>query len=341
MAKRDYYKVLGVDRNASDKEIKKAYRKIAKDNHPDVNPDDKEAEERFKEAAEAYDVLSDPQKKQQYDQFGHQRQGGAPNMGDMDEMLRRWGFGGQKRVMKGQHVRLNLKLSLEDMFNGITKKLKYKRNILCGSCNGNGGHNPEICPTCNGDGIVFQVHRMGAHMMQTSSTCPTCGGDGRYHKTKCTSCNGKRYELNEELIEINIPAGVHDGMELISEGGGSEIKDGIAGDVIIAITQIKHERFIRSNHDLKIHIPLSYTQLVLGDKIDVHTIEGGKIRASIPPASKAGSNLRIPSKGMCILHSDNRGDMILILDVVIPKDISDEEKELLEKLQKLQNKVAQ
>lgn len=343
MSKRDYYEILGIKRDASESEIKKAYRRIAKENHPDVNPDDKEAEERFKEAAEAYEHLSDSKKKQTYDQFGHQRQGTqrGPSASDMDEILKQWGFNGRRRPqMKGQNIRLNISLTLEDMFTGIEKKIKYKRQELCGNCNGDGGLEPETCVTCQGDGIVVELRQFGGHIMQTQTTCGECGGTGKRFRKGCEPCKNVGYVSNDAMLDISIPAGSMDGMQMVSEGAGFEIKNGIAGDIIIVLTEKRHDLYTRNNNDLRINIGLTYPQLVLGDKIEVVTIDGGKIRATIAPHSKVGDNLRVPNKGMSILHSDGRGDMILVLQVEIPKEISDEERDLLEKLQKLQNKVA-
>lgn len=339
MSKRDYYEVLGVKRGASEKEIKKAYRQIAKDNHPDKNPDNKEAEDRFKEAAEAYDVLSNAEKKSQYDQFGHQRQGqggGGFGMDDMDDILSQMGFGagnGRRQVRKGQSVRLKISLTLEEMFNGVDKKIKYKRPTICGGCDGNGGHEPVTCPTCNGMGGIIQVMELGPNQFfETKAPCPTCKTTGKIYKVKCKTCNGAEYTQTENILDVNIPSGVSDGMEMVSEGSGGDRKGGINGDVIIVLLQKKHDVFIRINNDLRINLNLTYSQLVLGDKIEVPTIEGGKIRATIPPHSKVGSQLRIPSKGMSIVHSGVRGDMNLVLGIEIPETISDEERELIEKL---------
>ena len=259
----------------------------------------------------------------------------------MDEILKKWGFNGRRRPqMKGQNIRLNIPLTLEDMFNGVEKKIKFSRQELCGSCNGDGGHDPEVCLTCNGDGIVIELRQFGGHIMQTQMTCGQCGGKGKRFKSKCEPCKSMGYVTNDAMLDVHIPAGSIDGMQMISEGAGFEIKDGVAGDVIIILTEKRHDLYTRNNNDLRVNISLTYPQLVLGDKIEVPTIGGGKIRATIEPHSKVGDNLRVPNKGMSILHSDGRGDMILVLQVEIPKEISDEERELLEKLQKLQNKIA-
>ena len=343
MSKRDYYVVLGVKRDASEKEIKKAYRQIAKDNHPDVNPDDKEAEERFKEAAEAYDILGDKKKREEYDRFGHggQHRPNGFGMDDMDDIFSQMGFGGRgRRTPRGQNIRLKIPLTLEEMFNGVEKKIKYHRGTICDGCDGNGGHEPVNCTTCNGRGAVIQVMQLGPQLVETRTPCPTCNGVGKSFKVKCNSCNGMKYRQMENMLEVNVPAGASDGIEMVATGGGFEMKDGIAGDVIIVLIEKKHDVFIRSNSDLKINLSLTYAQLVLGDKIEVPTIDGGRIRAKIPPHSKVGGYLRIPSRGMSMLNTNTRGDMILVLGIEIPESITDEEKELIEKLQKLTNNVA-
>ena len=343
MAKRDYYKVLGIDRNASENEIKKAYRKLAKENHPDVKPNDKAAEELFKEAAEAYDVLSNQEKKARYDQFGHQQQqrpsGGNGTYYDMDEILRN--FANQnRRVKKGQDLRLNIKLTLEEMFNGITKTIKYKKFIVCEPCKGKGGHKVSKCTTCGGVGRLIRQQQYGPHIIREEVSCHICSGKGEKIEDICTTCGGQGLKNVEVGSEIIIPAGVADGMTQIHEGGGHGIQDGVDGNLVIIITEKNHDVFTRNGNDLKMSINLTYTQLVLGDKVDITTIDGGKIRATIPPHSKVGDNLRITSKGMNVINSNTRGDMLIILGIEIPKSVTDEEIELLKKLAELQNKVA-
>ena len=343
MVKRDYYKVLGIDRNASENEIKKAYRKLAKENHPDVKPNDKAAEELFKEAAEAYDVLSNQEKKTRYDQFGHQQQqrpsGGNGTYYDMDEILRN--FANQnRRVKKGQDLRLNIKLTLEEMFNGITKTIKYKKFIVCEPCKGKGGHKVSKCTTCGGVGRLIRQQQYGPHIIREEVSCDICSGKGEKIEDICTTCGGQGLKNVEVGSEIIIPAGVADGMTQIHEGGGHGIQDGVDGNLVIIITEKNHDVFTRNGNDLKMSINLTYTQLVLGDKVDITTIDGGKIRATIPPHSKVGDNLRITSKGMNVINSNTRGDMLIILGIEIPKSVTDEEIELLKKLAELQNKVA-
>lgn len=351
MAKRDYYKILELtddDKLLNESEFKKVlktkYRKLCKEYHPDVKPDDSTAEELFKEAAEAYDVLSNPEKKAQYDQFGHQQGpigGGNRNGGfyDMDEILRN--FTGQGRqIRKGQDLRLNIKLTLEEMFNGVNKKIKYKKFVLCEPCKGNGGHKINNCSTCRGSGRIIRQQQFGPHIIQQESTCHVCNGNGKHIEDICATCGGRGLNNVEVEVELKIPAGVSDGMSQIHEGGGHGIQNGVDGNLVIIITEKNHDIFIRSGNDLKITVTLRYAQLVLGDKIEIPTIEGGKIRVTIPKHSKVGDNLRIPSKGMNIINTTSRGDIIITLGIEIPKSVTDEEIELLNKLDALQNNVA-
>ena len=342
MAKRDYYEVLGVKKTASEKEIKKAYRTIAKDNHPDVKPDDTAAEELFREAAEAYETLKDQEKKSSYDRFGHQQGGaGGQSRSNMEDMMRDM-FGHRQQVRKGDNLRLNLKMELEEMFSGAKKTLKYNKQIVCNPCKGKGGHNVRACGVCKGAGVMYRNIMMGNQMFQEQSTCHSCNGVGEMISDICKSCKGAKTISKETTLVIEIPTGVIDGTQILSEGGGHEIPNGNNGDVMIVLTQKSHDIFTRSGNDLKVNLSLSYTQLVLGDKIEINTIEGGKIRATIPPYSNVSDNLRIPNKGMNVLRENGkRGDMIIILNISVPTKVSDEERGLLEKLQDIQNKVAQ
>lgn len=348
MSKRDYYEVLGVGRNASETEIKKAYRKLAKENHPDVKPNDKAAEELFKLGAEAYDVLSNPDKKATYDQFGHQKHnqnhasqnpfGGS--FYDMDEILRNFSGQNRRQPIKGQDIRINLTLTLEEMFSGVNKTIKYKKLVVCNPCNGKGGHKVEICKTCRGVGQLIMEQQFGPHLIQQHVQCHVCNGKGETITDTCKTCNGVGLNNTEVLLDLVIPAGVSDGSSQISAGGGHGIQGGTDGNIIIVLTQQNHSVFSRNINDLKIVVKLSYTQLVLGDKVEVPTIEGGKIKVTIPSFSKVGDNLRVSNKGMSVINSNNRGDMILTLAIDIPTSISDEETELLKKLEELRNKVA-
>jgi len=349
MGKKDYYDVLGVKRDATEKQIKKAYRNLAKENHPDKNPDDNKAEEKFKEATEAYEVLSDKDKKSQYDQFGHTRvghggHGGHPHM-DVNDIIR--DFARRTRPQrKGQDLRVNIKLTLEEMYSGVNKKIKYKKLSVCSGCNGIGGHDLKKCEPCNGLGSIFRSRQIGQHVIQEQSTCGTCFGRGEIINNVCQECSGRGLIPEEVNVDIDIPSGVHDGIQVVQEGGGHSIQGGLDGNLVIMITQIPHTRFDRSGNDLKVNLKLSYGQLVMGDKVEVPTIEGGKIRATIPPYSNVGDNLRIPKKGMKPIDdqrhyvNNDRGDMILVLGIDIPKNVSDEEIKLLKKLENLHNKVA-
>lgn len=340
--KRDYYEVLGVEKSASDKEIKKAYRKLALKYHPDKNPDDKEAEEKFKECAEAYEVLSNPEKKGHYDRHGFS----GPQMGSggmsMEDMMAHFNemFGtdfGQKQsftVRRGQDLRLNVKLSLEDMFNGVHKKFKYKRMENCEPCNGRGGSGSKLCNTCKGHGMVIQVQQTALGVMQTSMTCPECEGDGNVVETTCETCNGAGLNHDETTFEIDIPYGIKDGDTLVVDEMGHGVKGGMYGRLLIVISEEKHEEFSRDGHNLRTLIELSYSDLVLGTKLEIGTIEGKKIRVTVPEFSNVGDNLRIKSKGMKAPNSEARGDMFIELAIDMPTEISDEDKELLEKLKK-------
>lgn len=344
MSKRDYYEVLGVDKNASESDIKQAYRKIAKEHHPDKNPDNKESEEIFKEAAEAYEVLSNNQKRSDYDQFGHggprNNQNGYGGMSPEDILNSFTGGGGyRQRIKRGQHIRLNIKLTLEEIYTGLNKKLKYKKLSTCGDCHG------EIitCNICKGSGMILRTRQAGNIIMQETMVCGSCKGSGNHksHKIRgCETCNGNGLIEEEVLLNVDIPSGVQDGMQLEFDGGGHSILGGVDGNVIVMITQLQHELFTRSINDLNVHLDLTYTQLVLGDKVEVPTIEGGKIRVTIPPYSKVGHHMIINGKGLKSIKSPIRGDMILILGIKIPTSITNEEKELLKKLDEIRNKVA-
>jgi molecular chaperone DnaJ len=343
MAKRDYYEVLGISRNASESEIKKSYRKLAKENHPDVKPDDKKAEELFKEGAEAYEHLSDSQKKAKYDQFGHQQQNQGNHRG-YEDIFRDFARRGQPK-RKGQDLRVNIKLSLEEIFSGEHKKIKYKRMKVCEPCGGKGGHNVEGCDTCKGQGSIFRRRQLGQHILQEQVICHICQGSGEKVSDTCSDCSGSGLVSEDITLDVEVPSGISDGMQMIQEGAGHGVKNGVNGNLIIILTEKPHKIFNRSVNDLKYISKLSYTQLVLGDKVEVPTIEGGKIRVTIPPHSKVGDNLRIPTKGLTPVQGPyyagvTRGDMIIELNIEIPTEVSDEEKELLKKLEKMKNKVA-
>jgi molecular chaperone DnaJ len=339
MSKRDYYEVLGVNKDASDTDIKKAYRRIAKEHHPDVNPDNEESAELFKEAAEAYEVLSDSDKRAKYNQFGHNQQN-IPDSTTMEEILRGFGYGApSQRVRKGQDLRINLKLTLEEIHTGVTKKVKYKKLSKCHDCNGD----MITCNICKGKGMITRTRHLGNHVMQESMVCGSCSGVG-YHKSHkirgCETCNKNGLIQEEVLLDVEIPRGLQQGMQMVHEGGGHSILGGIDGNVIVAITELPHDTFVREVNDLRVNLKLSYTQLVLGDNVEISSIDGTKLRVVIPPHSIVGRNLVINGKGLNILRSSMRGDLIITLGIDIPTTITDEERELLEKLNNLKNKVA-
>jgi len=326
MSKKDYYEVLGVDRNASDDDIKKAYRKLAKEYHPDKNPDNKEAEEKFKEISEAYEHLSDSDKKAKYDRFGHG--GNNSNGNPFADFFRRR----QKVDRVGQNMTLNVKLTLEEIHTGVKKTYKYKRHVHCNTCDGHGGTNVKTCTTCDGTGIQVIVMSTPVGYIHQQTTCETCNGNGETYEDICVSCSGSGVVLNEEIIDVDVPSGVLNGMVLAMNGAGHAAKNARYGDLHIRIVELQHELFTRNNEELKLNLKLSYPQLVLGDKVEVETIDGNKIRVSIPPYSEVGSNLRIVGKGLNSFQGGQRGDMIINLGVTIPKTLTENQREILEKL---------
>jgi len=332
MSKRDYYEVLGVQKGAQPDEIKKAYRKLAKEFHPDKNQGDKEAENKFKEISEAYEYLSDADKKAKYDRFGH----GGDNNGfggrNMQDIYEQFGhmFGRQTQqpsVRVGSNMSLILKLTLEEIFTGVKKTYKYTRNIGCVDCGSHGGTDTHDCSDCNGTGVRTQVFQTPMGYVQQQSACTSCDATGKKYTTACKSCGGKGLKNVEETIEVEIPAGVQEGMAFVMNGKGHGVKSGIEGDLHIKIMELPHKTYVRSGADLKLNLKVNYHQLVLGDKIEIDTIEGGKIRMSVPEGSDVGSNLRVPFKGIKLYGKESRGDVIVTLGVDIPKNPSDSVKE--------------
>ncbi|WP_024989915.1 molecular chaperone DnaJ [Segatella albensis] len=353
--KRDYYEVLGVDKNASDAEIKKAYRKLAIKYHPDRNPDNKEAEEKFKEAAEAYDVLHDPQKRQQYDQFGFDGpQGGfgggaGMNMDDIFSMFGDifgghsgfggfggFGGGGGRPQYRGNDLRLTVKLTLQEIAEGVTKKFKVKKDITCEHCHGTGakdGAQPETCSQCNGSGVVYKTVRTMLGMMQTQTTCPNCHGEGTVIKDKCPYCNGEGVVKGEEVIEINIPAGVSEGMVVNVPGKGNAGRhNGVNGDIQVLIKEEPNDTFIRNGQDLYYTLLLDLPTAILGGEVDIPTISGKKISLKIEPGTQPGKQVRLRGKGLPAVQGYGRGtgDIIVNISVYIPKTLTKEEKEAVE-----------
>ncbi len=363
MAKRDYYEVLGVSKGASDDEIKKAYRKLAIKYHPDKNPGDKQAEENFKEAAEAYEVLSNAQKRQQYDRFGHAGMGGAAGGGfggggmNMDDIFSQFGDifgnagfggggfesmfgGGGKRVRKGSDLRIKLKLNLEEVANGVEKKIKVKRHVTCKPCGGNGAKNGtelQNCQTCGGSGQVRRVQQTMLGQMVTTGTCPTCNGEGKMIKTRCEVCFGEGRVLEEEVIPIKIPAGVAEGMQLSMNGKGNvPPRGGVAGDLLIVIEEEAHEVLHRDGNNIVYELYLNFADAALGTNVEVPTI-GGKARIGIEPGTQAGKILRLKGKGIREINGYNTGDQLIHVNIWTPKSLTREETEMLEKMRNAPN----
>lgn len=344
MSKKDYYEILGIPKDSSESDIKKAYRKLAKEKHPDMGGD----EDEFKQIAEAYEVLSNPDKKRDYDTYGHNGKPMGGGFGsNMDDLFRDFGFGFGNRFQQnrtrpkfGQDLRINIGLTLEEIYNGVSKTIKYNRNAACTSCNSAGGHDKTTCRTCQGQGIVIQHINTPMGVMQNVEPCPHCDGDGTTYAHVCNVCHGSGLQRGEQEITIDIPAGVHDGNMLQYHGMGNSIKNGSSGKLVVMITELTHKKFVRSVNDLKYNVKLTYPQLVLGDKIEVPTIEGTTIKVPVPEYSKLGDNLRINGKGMKHVNADARGDMYIVLDIDFPKEITDEERELLNNLKKINEIVA-
>ena len=370
MSKRDYYDILGVSKGADAEEIKKAYRKMAIKYHPDKNEGDKEAEEKFKEAAEAYEVLSNPEKRQRYNQFGHSANaqsasgsgygGGGMNMEDIfsqfGDIFGGGGgggspfdsfFGGQqsrggggRRVSKGSNLRIKVKLTLEEIAHGAEKKIKVNKQVVCKTCDGSGAKDSSsisTCKTCGGSGAVRRVTNTILGQMQTTSTCPTCNGSGSQITSKCNSCHGEGTVRGEETITINIPAGVSDGMQLSMSGKGNAAPNGgIPGDLIILIEEMPHESLKREGNNVVYDLHLSIIDAALGYSAEVPTIDG-KAKIKIEPGTQSGKLLRLKGKGIPEVNSYHRGDQIIHVNIWTPKALSSEERSMLEKLRESPN----
>jgi len=360
--KRDYYEVLGVSKGASEDEIKKAYRKIAIKYHPDRNPGDKEAEEKFKEAAEAYDVLHDPQKRQQYDQFGFDGPigggfggfgGASMNMDDIFSMFGDifgghgfGGFGGGARRTqqhRGSDLRLKVRLTLEEINQGVTKKFKVRKDVVCQHCHGTGaedGSGREQCPTCHGSGVITHTTQSIFGMMQTQGVCPTCGGEGTIIKNKCHDCQGEGVVKGDEVVEIKIPAGVAEGMVVNVPGkGNAGRRNGINGDIQVFIEEEPNETFIRDGNDLIYNLLLDFPTAALGGEIEIPTIEGNKLRVKIENGTQPGKTLRLRGKGLPAVqgYGNGRGDLVVNISVYVPKTLSRDEKEAMMRFRESDN----
>ena len=362
MAKRDYYEILGVAKDASDAELKKAYRKVAIKYHPDKNPDNKEAEDKFKEAAEAYEVLSNAEKRQRYDRFGHQGVNGGFGGGgagmNMDDIFSNFsdifgggGFGdffggggggrrGGQRMRRGSNLRIKLKLNLQEITNGVEKKIKVKRYVTCDSCGGNGAKNGtelNTCHTCNGTGQVRKVVNTMLGQMVSTSTCPTCEGEGKVISHKCSNCGGEGRVYKEEVIDIKIPAGVHDGVQLAMGGKGNVPKrGGVAGDLLILIEEEEHAELKREGNNIHYDLYISFPDAALGTSVEVPTING-RVKINIEPGTQSGKILRLRGKGIKDINGFGSGDQLIHVNIWTPKKLSDEEKNLLEQLRGANN----
>lgn len=370
MSKRDYYEVLGVGKSASADEIKTAYRKKAIQYHPDKNPGDKEAEDKFKEAAEAYDVLSNPEKRQRYDQFGHAGVGSSAAGGgfsgggmSMDDIFEQFGdlfgghfggfgsfggfggFGGRSRsggrtVQKGSDLRVKVKLNLKEIAHGVEKKIKVKKYVPCTTCHGSGAEDDKsvtTCNTCHGSGYVTRVSNTILGQMQTQSVCPTCGGQGKVIVNKCPVCNGEGVVRDEEVISINIPAGVMEGMQLSVRGKGNAARrGGMNGDLLVVIEEEPDKELIRDENDLVYNLLLTIPQAILGDTVEVPTVEG-RAKVKVDAGTQPGKVLRLRGKGLPSVNGYGTGDLLVNVSVYIPETLSSEEKLNMKQMQSSPN----
>ncbi len=367
MAKRDYYEILGVTKSASAEEIKKAYRKVAMQYHPDRNPGDKAAEDKFKEAAEAYEILSDSQKKAQYDQFGHA--GPASNFGggyggdahmNMDDIFRNFGdifgdespfgsfFGGGSRGggrgakggARGSNIRVKVRLTLKEIAEGVQKKIKVKKQVSCQHCGGSGAKDKNsfnTCNTCGGRGAVIRMMNTPLGQMQSQTTCPTCHGEGSTITAKCSYCHGEGRLYGEETITIDIPAGATEGIQLSMSGkGNAGERGGYPGDLIINVEEEAHEHLQRDGIHVIYDLHISFVDACLGTTVEVPTIDG-KAKIKIAEGTQAGKIFRLKGKGLPALQSYGRGDELVYVNVWVPKQLSSDEKKVIEKFRNASN----
>ena len=350
--KRDYYEVLGVDKSADESAIKKAYRSLAKKYHPDMNPGDAQAEKNFKEVNEAYAVLSDPEKKAKYDQFGHAAfEAGGGGYGDFS------GFGGmdfdisdifssffgggmggsgggRRGPVRGDDINVRITLDFEEAVFGVKKEISYQRVQKCGECSGTGaakGTSPKTCTACGGSGRVRVQQRTPLGIMQTQKTCDACRGTGKIVEKPCDACRGNGYVRTTKKLEVTIPAGIDDGQRIVLSGQGSDGRDGgPAGDLYIFVTVRPHRMFERDGSDVYCEVPISFTEAALGAEIDIPTLEGTE-KYEIPEGTQTGTTFTLRQKGIPVVNSKNRGSLHITVKVEVPKDLNGEQKDLLRK----------
>lgn len=370
MSKRDFYEILGVSKSSTQDEIKKAYRKVAMQYHPDRNPGDKAAEEKFKEAAEAYEILSDTDKRAQYDRFGHQAfgpgRGGGGGYGggagmNMDDIFSQFGDifgdespfgsffggggrrssgGGMARGTRGSNLRVKIKLNYEEIAKGAQKTIKVKKYVVCNTCSGSGAkdkNSVQSCGTCGGSGQVRRVQNTFLGQMQTVTTCPTCNGEGSTVTHKCTTCKGDGRVYGEETLTIDIPAGVQEGMQLSLSGkGNAGERGGSAGDLIVLIEEEAHPQLHRDGLNVAFDLHISIPDAVFGTQVEVPTIDG-RAKIKIPAGTQSGKIFRLKGKGFPNVNSYEKGDQLIQINVWTPQHVSAAEKEMLEKLQQSEN----
>jgi molecular chaperone DnaJ len=366
MSKRDFYEILGVSKGAGADEIKKAYRKVAMQYHPDRNPGDKSAEERFKEAAEAYEILSDQDRRAQYDRYGHagvssNGRGGHPGGMNMDDIFSQFGdifgedifgsfFGGQggqrgrggqrARGTRGSNLRIKLKLNYEEIAKGVSKNIKVKKYVSCNTCNGSGAkdkNSVQTCGTCGGSGQVRKVTNTFLGQMQTVTTCPNCNGEGTTITARCGNCKGEGRVYAEETVSIDIPAGVQEGMQLnISGRGNAGERGGMAGDLIILIEEEPHKELQREGLNVAYELHISFTDAVFGTQVEVPTIDG-RAKIKIPAGTQSGKIFRLKGKGFPAVNSYEKGDQLVHVNIWTPQHVSPEEKAMLDKLSQSSN----
>ena len=356
MAKRDYYEVLGIDKQATGPEIKKAYRSLARKFHPDKNPDNKAAEEKFKEASEAYEVLSNADQRQKYDQFGHAGLEGAfggngfgwdnfTHAGDFDDMFsgifdsffgggHRRSYGGRSSRNKGEDLQISLSLSLQEIYTGVDKKIKINIQDTCDSCNGTGSSDGEVetCSQCNGAGQVRQMRRSFLGAVQSVVTCPTCNGSGKIIKNKCTKCHGDGRVKKAKKVTVNIPAGVQEGQYLRLRGEGNRgLNGGANGDILVMIREKEDDIFERDGANIICEYPISFSQAALGSTLKVPTLNG-KLKMKIPAGTQSGKVFRMRGQGLPEVNGSWKGDLFVKIIVITPTKLSIKEKDLLRQL---------